>query len=120
MTTFEQKAGPGSCIIQEGAHYYSRDEATIVAGTGLTLPVNTVLGQISADGNYAIFDPAAVDGTEVAAAILVYSVTDTEKAAILSRHAQVKSAELNWISGISSTDKTAGVTALAGLGIIVR
>ena len=47
MTVLTEKLGPGSCIIQEGEHYYSRDVVTVNAGVGVTYPANTVLGKIT-------------------------------------------------------------------------
>lgn len=221
-TVFTEKPGPGSCIIQEGEDYYSRDVGTIIAGAGITLAANTVLGKISAagvvsaaqaavagntgngtlalanpaftagsdlgvytvscttgggagvgkfrvenpdgdyvgeatvgtafagpvkftisaggtafvegdsfnvtlsqaagasDGSYAIHDPAATDGSQVAAAILIYPVTGTDDAAILTRHAQVKSQLLVWKTGVNSNQKTAASAALKAAGIVVR
>ena len=120
MTVLTEKLGPGSCIIQEGDHYYSRDVATVVAGVGVTLPANTVLGQITVGGNYVIYDPAATDGSETVAAILIYPVTGTADAAILRRHAQVKSPALNWFTGATAGQITTGIAGLAALGIIAR
>lgn len=120
MTVFNQKAGPSSCIIQEGEHYYSRDTETVVAGADTTLPANSVLGVITAGGNYAIHDPAAVDGTENAAAVLIYPVTGTADAVVLKRHCQVKSDQLSWITGIQTADRDDALAALSGFGIITR
>lgn len=47
MTVLIEKLGPGSCIIQEGEHLYSRDVVTVNAGVGVTYPANTVLGKIA-------------------------------------------------------------------------
>jgi len=47
MTVLTEKLGPGSCIIQEGEHFYSRDVVTVNAGVGVTYPANTVLGRIA-------------------------------------------------------------------------
>lgn len=120
MTVLNETLGPGSCIIQEGDHYYSRDVATVAAGAGVTLPANTVLGKITAGGNYTIYNPAAVDGSETVAGILIYPVTGTAEATILRRHAQVKSLALNWFSGATAGQKTTGIAGLAALGIIAR
>lgn len=47
MTVLTEKLGPGSCIIQEGDHFYSRDVVVVNAGDGVTYPANTVLGKIT-------------------------------------------------------------------------
>ena len=120
MTVLTEKAGPGSCIIQEGDHWYSRDVVTVAAGDGITLEANTVLGQITVGGNYNIYDPDATDGTEAVAAILIYPVTGTAEATVLTRHAQVKSASLVWFDGATTNEKATGIAELATLGIITR
>lgn len=72
MAVLTEKLGPGSCIIQEGEHYYSRDVVTVNAGDGVTYPANTVLGQISlgaisaaakAGGNAANTGAITIDAT---------------------------------------------------------
>lgn len=119
MTVLTEKAGAGSCIIQEGDHYYSRDVGTVDAGVG-GLAANTVLGKKTVGGNFAIYDPAATDGTETVAGILIYPAVGTVEATILTRHAQVKSAALAWFSGATTNQKNTGIAALAALGIIAR
>jgi len=120
MTVLTEKFGPGSCLIQEGDHFYSRDVVVVAAGVGVTLPANTVLGQITASKKYTLYNPANSDGSEVAKAILLYPVTGEDEATILSRHCQVKSPLLNWFSGATDPQKTTGIAALAALGIIAR
>lgn len=119
MTVLTEKAGAGSCIIQEGDHYYSRDVVTVEAGAE-GLPANTVLGKKTVGGNYKIYDPTAADGSEDVAAILIYPAVGTVEATILSRHAQVKSAALEWFTGATTNQKNTGIAELAALGIIAR
>ncbi|MGV1823262.1 head decoration protein [Agrobacterium vitis] len=120
MTVLTEKLGPGSCIIQEGDHFYSRDVVVVAPGVGVTYPANTVLGKITASGKYAIYNPANSDGSQTVAAILIYPVTGEDEATVLRRHCQVKAPILNWFSGATDNQKTAGITALAALGIIAR
>lgn len=119
-TVFTEKPGPGSCIIQEGEDYYSRDVVSVIAGVGVTLDANAVLGKVTASGAYVLHDPAASDGSEDAAAILIYPATGTEDAAVLTRHAQVKSAMLVWKSGMTDNQKTAALASLKAAGIVSR
>ncbi len=120
MTVLTEKLGPGSCIIQEGDHYYSRDVGVVSAGAGVTYPANTVLGKVTATGKYVVWNPANADGSETVAAILIYPVTGEEEAALLRRHAQVKIPALNWFTGATAGNKTTGIAGLAALGIIAR
>lgn len=119
-TVFTEKPGPGSAIIQEGEDFYSRDVVSVIAGSGVTLDANTVLGKVTASGAYVLHDPAASDGSQNAAAMLIYPVTGTEDAAIIARHAQLKSQLLVWKSGITTNQKTAAIAALKAAGIVVR
>lgn len=120
MTVLNETLGPGSCIISEADHYYSRDVETVIAGAGVTLPANTVLGKITASGSYAIYNPANADGTQNVAAILIYPVTGTAKGSLIKRVAQVKAPALNWFSGATTNQKNTAIAALAALGIIAR
>lgn len=47
MAVFNEALGPGSCIIQEGDHYYSRDAVIVSPGAGVSYPANKVLGKIT-------------------------------------------------------------------------
>ena len=67
MTTLVEGKHPGGFLVWEAFRDYTRETITVAAGT---LEPGTVLGQITASGNYAAHDPAAVDGTETAVAVL--------------------------------------------------
>ena len=56
-------------ILSEGPGYYSRDQITV--DTGVLVP-GTVLGKITATGKFVILAPAAVDGSQTAAGVLIY------------------------------------------------
>ena len=56
-------------VIRFDLQDHSHDNVTIVAAAG-ALEVGEVLGKITASGKYAKYDDAAIDGTEVAVAIL--------------------------------------------------
>jgi len=74
-------------------------------------------------GQYAAFDPAAVDGTAVAAGILWAAVDATDAArpgVAIVRDAEINGEEIGWPEGISAGDKAAAIADLASLGIIVR
>jgi hypothetical protein len=64
-----------------------------------------------------------VDGTQVAAGILLYP-TDASSAAAsataLVRDCEVTAAALAWISGATTQNKADGTADLAALGIIAR
>ncbi|RLJ20791.1 head decoration protein [bacterium endosymbiont of Escarpia laminata] len=121
MANLTEGIYPAEFIISESRGTRSRDAA--VLATGNNLDAGTVLGKITASGKYAEHDPAAVDGTENAVAIL-YAPTDATLAdascVVVSRDAEVDGNDLVWITGIIAGDKTDGIASLAGVGIIVR
>lgn len=121
MTTLTKKPVPGSCIISEGDHGFSRDTGSVVVPADEVFEANTVLGQVTADDTFVKYDPAADDGSETVAAILIYPATEgTSDKALLRRHAQVKASELEWFDGANDAQKTTGHAELEALGIIVR
>ena len=67
MTTLIEGTHPGGFLVWEAFRDYTRETVTVAAGT---LEPGTVLGRITASGKYAAHDPAAVDGTETAVAVL--------------------------------------------------
>ena len=67
MTILTEGRHAGGFITWEAFRDYCREVVTIATGT---LEPGTVLGKITADGKYAAHDPAAVDGTETAVAVL--------------------------------------------------
>jgi hypothetical protein len=67
MTTLVEGTHPGGFLVWEAFRDYTRETITVAAGT---LEPGTVLGQDHRLGKYAAHDPAAVDGTETAVAVL--------------------------------------------------
>lgn len=112
-------------IINEGKHAaefllyeegsYSRDEATISSAAGALVP-GTVLGKVTATGEYVAYSNAAVDGSEVARAINIYAVPDSavdQKTAVITRAAEVIGAQLTGLDAAATAD-------LLAAGIVVR
>ncbi len=67
MTTLVEGTHPGGFLVWECSSDYTRETITVAAGT---LEPGTVLGKITASGKYGAHDPAAIDGTETAVAVL--------------------------------------------------
>lgn len=98
---------------------YSRENIVVVAGSGV-LPTGTVLGKVTASGKYGVYDNAATNGTEVAAAILAEAVDATTvdvRGAAVVRLAKIAPGGLTWKTSLNSADKTAGLADLALNGI---
>lgn len=105
----------GEFIVSEANGTRSREEITIAAAAA-ALPVGQVLGKITASGLYTAYNNGAVDGTEVAAAILYDAAADSaanQKAVAIVRDAEV---DESLLTGLDATGKT----DLAALGIIFR
>lgn len=108
-------------LVSEANGYRSREQVVIV--TGQNLAGGAVVGKITASGKYAVYNNAAVDGTQTAAGILMYAkdATAADKAGvIIARDAEVNEGELVYAAGTSAGDKTAAKVELVAAGIIVR
>jgi Bacteriophage lambda head decoration protein D len=121
MAELQEGRYAGEFIVSEGNGSISRETITVLSGQ--TLEAAAVLGKVTASGKYKALDPAAVDGSEAAAAILYdgvdASAADTEGVAIV-RLAEVNAAELVWPGAITGGEKTTALGELAALNIIAR
>ncbi|WP_298981550.1 head decoration protein [uncultured Roseibium sp.] len=120
MTVLTQDSGPGSCLISEGHHGYSRETGSVVVPAEAVYKPSTVLGQVTATKAFVQYDPAAVDGSQTVAAILLYRAEGTSDKTLITRHAQVKASELVWFDGATPAQIATGQGQLADLGIIAR
>jgi len=100
---------------------YSRDTVTLAAGNQLAL--GAVLGKLAGTDEYAEFDPAAADGSQVPVAVLV-AAADASAAAVktvaVTRHCVVSRQALVWKAGVTAPEKSAAEAALTKLGVVVR
>jgi len=96
---------------------------TLADATDFAIGDTFTITVAAGSGHYAAHDPAATDGSEVAAGLLFEEV-DASDAALpgvgIVRSAEVNGDEITWKTGISADDKTAGIAALKTLGIVVR
>ena len=111
----------GEFVVSECNGSISRETITVLSGE--TLEAGAVLGKVTVSGKYKALDPAASDGSEVAAGILYDAVdaaaADAEGVAIV-RLAEVNAAELVWPAGITGPEQTTALGELAVLTIIPR
>lgn len=121
MPEMQEGQHTGEFIVSEGNGAISRETITVLSGE--TLDAGAVLGKVTASGKYKALDPAAVDGSEAAAAILYDAVdasaADADGVAIL-RLAEVNADELVWPDSITVGEKSAATGELAALSIIAR
>lgn len=116
--------GAGAFIKSEANGDLSRETVVIVTGSG-KLEAGTVLGRITASGKYKPYDDNNTDGSEVAAAILIYDVDATSAdvtAVVIFRLAEVFTNRLKWAATVLSGEKTTAYADLAAAGklVIVR
>jgi hypothetical protein len=121
MPELQEGRYAGEFLVSEGNGRISREIVTVLSGE--TLQAAAVLGKVTASSKYKVLDPAAVDGSEVAAGILYDAVdasaADAEGVAIV-RMAEVNAAELVWPDGITAPEQTTALGELATLNIIAR
>ncbi len=107
-------------LLSEANEYRSRKKVTVDASGG-ALASGTVLGIVTASGDYVRHAAGASDGSEDEAGILLYDIGAVEEeAVVIVRDAEVNEADLTYEAGADAAQVTASNTALAALGIIVR
>lgn len=109
-------------ILSKGNGTYSVENGTLILGQNLG--AGRVLGKITASGKYTALAPAAVDGSQTAAGILLAAVDATaadKTAGALVREAEVIDTELDW-GTMTAPQITTAKAQLAALvpPIIVR
>ncbi len=125
MTTLTETTHPGGFLVWEAFRDYTREVVTIATGSANpVLQPGTVLGKITASGKYAAHDPAAVDGTETAVAVLWgkadATAADVDAVVLLRGPAIVNINDLVFTGTPTALEITAAHTALAAVGILTR
>jgi hypothetical protein len=130
MTTKTERSYSADLIKEEPFRQISRSLGTISSAAAAMVPKFTVLGIITASGKYLPYNPAANDGTQVAAAILIAgnpavgaptnpgdadaSAADVPNCVLLDCLAVVDSAFLVWGAGVTTqAHKNAAYAAFA-------
>lgn len=123
MTTLSEGKTPGDFMLFEESNFFSRDKVTIASGADLE--PGTVLGKVTASGKFVRSVETAVDGSEVAVAVL-YSpakaaTADVTDAVAIARHAEVRRGGLTFDATYDSEAKRdAAVAELKAVGILAR
>ncbi|NKJ79641.1 head decoration protein [Rhizobium leguminosarum] len=121
METFSYKTD-ADIVKDEGKNRFSRDSDTLASGSGV-VKIGTVLGKVNATGKFKPLAPAASDGTQLAAAIILQNANATSAditVVNLKRRAQVVRQELVWPAGITDAQIKTAIDQLAALGIVTR
>ena len=111
----------GDWLKFEEDNLYSRDEVTVASGQNLA--TGTVIGVITASGKVTQLAPAASDGSETAAGVLLNPVdasTGDKPGVIIARHAICSDKGLIWPGSITGPQKAAAISQLKTSGILVR
>ena len=125
MTVLSETTHPGDFLVWEAFRDYTREVVSIATGTSNpVLAPGTVLGKITASGKYAAHDPAALDGTETAVAVLWgkadATTADVNAVALLRGPAIVNGKDLVFAGTLTQPEIDAAHAALAAAGILVR
>jgi hypothetical protein len=123
MAPLTEGKTPGDFMLFEENSFYSRDEVTIASGADLE--PGTVLGQITASGKYIACDHAAVDGSEVAKAVLytpaAAATADVTNAVVIARHVRVRRFGLTFDANFTTaTQRDGAVAELKAVGILAK
>ena len=112
----------GDLLKYEAPNLYSRDRVTVAAGQNL--PLGTVLGIVTASGQYKQIDPSTDDGSQVAAGVLLQTCDATllerDDGLVVARHAIVSDHALQWPDAIAAAEKASAIAQLKALGVLVR
>ena len=98
-------------------------EQPVLAPTTVTLKAGTVLGLVTATGQYKPLAPAASDGTQNAIAILAIgkpASTKVQRCTIGARGFEAAGRMLIWPTGITDVQKKAAEAQLGAKNILVR
>ena len=121
MATLMESVHTGEFLVSEGNNSISREQVELAPD--LSVLSGTVLGKNTATSIYSPVDPAADDGSQMAAAIL-YSNTTTDatggEAVVICRLGEVDQSLLIWPDAITDEQKATAISELASLDIILR
>ena len=123
MTALNEPLNLGDLLkYEEDCLNFSRDQVTVAVGQNLEL--GSVVGRLTATGKVKRLDPAATDGTEQPAGILLgasdATLIERDDALLLARHGIVASHAVTWPAGITAEQKATAIAALEGRGILIR
>lgn len=121
MPTYTETNRLGDVLKREFDPLLNRETVTLLSGQNLG--VGAVLAKNGA-GKYLLQAPAASDGTEVVAGVLLFAADATAgdtKCVILARGpAVVADGALVFAGGITVNQRAAAIAGLASLGIVAR
>lgn len=122
MPVLHEPANLADLLKYEAPNLYSRDDVVVAAGQ--TLALGAVVGRVTATREIVALDPAANDGREIAAGVLLEAIvttaTERRRSVIVSRHAIVFGGALVFAPTFTAEQTAAALAQLAALGVLVR
>jgi hypothetical protein len=121
MVTVPFGRGPGHFIAGEANFWRARQHETLIAGQNLL--AGTVVSRITASGKLTQLTPGASDGSQTPVGLLYRDIDATaedKRVVLMARDFEADGQVVTWPTGITTPQKTAALTALAALGIVVR
>jgi len=110
----------GDVVYFEEDHNFSKERVTVP--DGFTVELGEVLGKVTASGEYVPLDPAASDGSEIAAGIALTAKDldiGDQVITVLVRHAIAKKDSLIWPDTISVPEQAAAEEQLVNMGVLL-
>lgn len=106
-------------------HGYCREVAVVNVASATELSVGSVLGKVTATGKFVPRNPAGIDGSEVAAAIVVENksvaaTTDTDVAVIVRGPAVLADGALVFDVAHNAGQIETAISEIESLGVVVR
>ncbi|WP_296643875.1 head decoration protein [Roseinatronobacter sp.] len=123
MPVLTEQPSMGDVLKYEVNPNYTREVITLLQG--MSYPVGSVLGRITASGKYKLATSGGSDGAQTASAVLLYPVdatlSDAEGIVVMRGPAIVSRAGLAYDATVDDGSKiTTKIGQLATVGIIAR
>ncbi len=100
---------------EDGAEWGQCKKMVTVNGPAATLPIGTVLGKVTANGKYKVLEASAVDGSQVAAAVIVGNAFGQAVSTVMAATTDTKFLVLyRGICAVADTSLTMGASVTAG------
>jgi len=100
---------------EDGAEWGQCKKMVVVNGPAATLPIGTVLGKVTATGKYKVLEASAVDGSQVASAVVVGNAMGQPSPTVMAATTDTKFLVLyRGICAVSDTALTVGASVTAG------
>lgn len=115
MPVINEGKHTGEFLLSEANGYQSRENIVVSSTAGAIVP-GTLLGRVTATGEYVAYSNAASDGSEQARGVLWAAAPDLtvdQKAVMIARDAEVIESELTGLDTAARAD-------LAAIGILIR